>query len=108
MASIGIQLHQGRENESTLVEARMGNDEARLIQHTVIVQQQIQIECARPLAIVLISSECPFDFTADVEQALGRNIRFDPHGAVQEPCRSRSRSILNRFGFIQRGDGVQP
>lgn len=108
MASIGIQLNQGRENESTLMETRMGNDEAGIIQHTVIVQQEIQIERARPLAIVLISSECPFDFATDFQQALGRDVRFDLHGAVQKPCGAGGRSVLNRFGLIERRDRIQP
>ena len=108
MESIRIQFNQRRQNESTLMETRMGHDEAWLIQHTVIVQQEIEIERARSLAIVLISSECPFDFTADFQQAFSRNVRFDLHGAIQEPRGARSRAVLNRFGFIQGGDRIQP
>ncbi len=108
MASIGIQLNQRRQNESTLMEARMGDNETRLIQHTLIIQQEVEIERTRPLAIVLISSECPFDFAADFKQALRGDVRFDLHGAIQEPCGARSGSVLNRFGFIQRRDRIQP
>ena len=86
----------------------MGDDEARFIQHTIIEQQEIEIKCARPLAIVLISSECPFDFAADFKQALRGDVRFDLHGAIQEPCGAGGRSILNRFSLIQRRDRIQP
>ena len=85
----------------------MGNDEARLIQHTVIVQQEIEIERARSLAIVLVSSECPFDLAADFKQALRGDIRFDLHGSIQKPCGARGRSVLDRFSLVERRDRIQ-
>ncbi len=86
----------------------MGNDEARLIQHTVIVQQEIEIERARALAIILVSSERPFDFAADFKQTLRCDVRFDLHGTIQKPCGAGGRSVLDRFSLVERRDRIQP
>jgi hypothetical protein len=49
MAEIGCQVGQGHKHKSALRQAWMGDLQARQLQHLVIVEQDIQVDQARPV-----------------------------------------------------------
>lgn len=85
MSPLGIEFGQRGQHKSSLMQAGMRDDQGRLGKNAVIIQQHVEIQGARPLAVVLIAPQRPFDLTADLQQALRGDVRLDLHHTVKEP-----------------------
>lgn len=55
MSSLGIEFDQRGEHKSSLMQAGMRDGQGRLGENAVIIQQYVEIQGARPLAVVLIA-----------------------------------------------------
>ena len=82
MLPVGIEFDQRSEDESALMKAWVRDGQRRTGQNAIIIQQQIEIERARPVAILLVAPQRPFDFTTNFQQTLGCDVCFDLRDAV--------------------------
>ena len=95
-----IEINQGRQHEAALMQARMRNLEIRLPADALPIEEKIQIEGARTLAIMLIPPERPFNLTADCQQAPGCDVGVQLRDAIEKPVFPWMRMISNRFSLV--------
>lgn len=80
-----IELGERLEREPPLVQPRMGNAEARLLDDEVAVDEEVEVECPRPPALAVPHApELALDGEQLAEKLLRRQGRLDRDGAVQE------------------------
>lgn len=82
---LGIEIGQRLEDESALVQTRMGNAKARLIHHVVGIDEQVQVDLSgAPPPPVPRAPELTLDPKQRVEKLARRQRRLDRGCAVQE------------------------
>jgi hypothetical protein len=99
---------QGRKDETSLVESGMRNEKAWFLDDAVVIEQDVQVKCARALTVIEISTQRPFNFLKHFEQTLRRDIGFQSGNPVEKPFRAGRGSIVDRLGLIKRGDRIEP
>jgi hypothetical protein len=96
----GIEFIHGHKDKPSLMEARMRNRHIRLIDHTVPIEENVQIHRARSRSMVVIPSECAFDLLQRREETVRSDSGFNLYHPVEKPLCSKIGPIGNRFGLI--------
>lgn len=100
-----IEIRHRSEHEPSMLQTRMRNHKIRIVDDPLPVKENVQVERARALAIVFITTKGPFNFPADHEQALGRHVGLHLHHTVEEPAFAGMGMIRDRLRLIQGRHG---
>ena len=73
---IGGDFGERQEHEGAQMQARMRQGQARQVELDVVVEQQVEVEGARPVPVAADASETGFDVEQRVEQGFGRQRGF--------------------------------
>jgi len=98
-----LKLRERLEHERALVQARVRDGEARLVDFLVAVEEQVEVERARAvLAGSADATEALLGREEPAEELARAERRLELGGAVEE---ERLRADADGLGLAQRGDG---
>ena len=100
----GIELGERLENEAALVQARVRDAEPGLVDLPVAVQQEVEVERARPVLrrALALATEAALDLEQPVEQLAGGEGRHELECPVEE---GRLLAGADELGLVEARDG---
>jgi hypothetical protein len=80
-----VEISHRNEHEAPLVQTGVRDRQIGLVDDTLSVKEDIEIERAGPPAVILVAPEGPLNFPADRHQATRGEAGVELHHAVQKP-----------------------
>ena len=97
------QLGQGRQGERALGQPRVGDRQPLAGDDQIVVQQDIEVDLARPVAVAGPPADRALDPLERREQLRGHEVGPHPAGGVEE---RRLRDLVERRRLVERRDSL--
>jgi hypothetical protein len=97
-----IELIQRHEDKASLMETGMRDRQTRFIDHTLTIEENVQIHRAGSGSTVIIPSEGTLDLLERREETLRGNVGFKLHHPIEKPLLARIGPVTNRFRLIEQ------